>query len=167
VRDALNGLAARIADQKTPTGAVLRLMTVTAVGSGTVDLALGDGTAYAAGVPVVGALPSVGATVSVLAQQADPGIVLGQPGAGGNYRAAQTTVTLDSSGLATIAHGLGVTPASVCVTGHAPASGTPSIPAQIIADSFNATTFRVRVWGPGGSSALTGVTVVLNWIAAS
>jgi hypothetical protein len=62
-------------------------------------------------------------------------------------------------------HGLGAAPAAVVVTVVAPISG-PNIASAVVADSFTATTFRVRVFRPTGA-ALAGLPVTYSYVAVS
>lgn len=65
------------------------------------------------------------------------------------------------AGYATVNHNLGTTPTWVVVTGKAPIGGS-NIAAQILADSFTSTTFRVRVINNTGG-ALSGATVTISY----
>ena len=63
------------------------------------------------------------------------------------------TLTTDASGYITVTHGCGFTPGSVIVTPVSPISGsvTASIFGFALADSFNATTFRLRALFANGT----------------
>lgn len=62
--------------------------------------------------------------------------------------------TTDTTGYLTVTHGAGFTPTIVLVTPISPISGD-SIFAQVIADSFTDTTFRIRCLGNTGSALNT------------
>lgn len=81
------------------------------------------------------------------------------PQSGGGVMAGTT----DANGYLIVTHGLGFTPTRVLVTPTAPIAGG-NIFGQAIADSFTATTFRVRCIGHTGV-AFNALAVVASWHA--
>jgi hypothetical protein len=73
------------------------------------------------------------------------------------------TVTTDANAYATVPHRLGVAPTAVVVTAVAPIAG-PKIAGNVDADGYTSTTFRVRVFQPGGAG-FTSASVTLAYAA--